>query len=452
MKTSSRIGAVIMLKYFSLCVALVWLSGLPIKAQEPAGSPAQATQRITGAISAVDRSAHTVTVKEDKTGTVYVIELQNTKSVRKVDPSTLDLKTATRITADDLMAGDRVQVFAMKAEDNSAALAARSVILISARDLQTVHQEQAAAWQRSTAGVVTQVDAGAGTLSISARTPQGPKPMSVEAAKAEFTRYSSESPRTPLASKLSDVQIGDQVRVIGEASADGSTLTAKRVYSSPIRVLVGTVSTVAADGKGITLKDLQTKQPVILSLNDDSVVRRIPQMTARGLARKLNPALTEGGAGDHAAATDGAAGRPPAANSPATSAYGAKQGGASPGLNGADRSGPTGSATGGAELPAGGAAGPGGGGFRAAGGGMRNGDMSQFLDRLPKINATDLKPGDAVVVSGAPIANDKSHLLATNVIAGVEPIFQSASPRQMQSLGDWGLTSGAGGIDGMSQQ
>ena len=75
-----------------------------------------------------------------------------------------------------------------------------------------------------------------------------------------------------------------------------------------------------------------------------------------------------------------------------------------------------------------------------------------MLERLPKINATDLKPGDAVVVSGTPIGGDKLHLLATNVIAGVEPIFQSASPRQMQSLGDWGLSSGGGGLDGMPPQ
>jgi hypothetical protein len=38
-------------------------------------------------------------------------------------------------------------------------------------------------------------------------------------------------------------------------------------------------------------------------------------------------------------------------------------------------------------------------------------------------------------------------LLATIVIAGVEPIFQSASPRQAQSLGDWGASLGGGGMD-----
>ena len=76
-----------------------------------------------------------------------------------------------------------------------------------------------------------------------------------------------------------------------------------------------------------------------------------------------------------------------------------------------------------------------------------NGDLSQMLDSLPKISATDLKAGDAVVVSGSPTSTDKSHLLATNVIAGVEPIFQSASPRQAQSLGDWGASLGGGGAD-----
>src|ERR1700687_6186552 len=96
-------------------------------AQEPAGTAVQ-QQRITGSITAIDPATHVAMVKEDKTGTEYPIELQNTKSLRKVDPATLDLKKATRITAGDLMVGDRVQVFALKSEDNPNALAARGLI------------------------------------------------------------------------------------------------------------------------------------------------------------------------------------------------------------------------------------------------------------------------------------------------------------------------------------
>jgi hypothetical protein len=76
--------------------------------------------------------------------------------------------------------------------------------------------------------------------------------------------------------------------------------------------------------------------------------------------------------------------------------------------------------------------------------GAANGDLSQMLDRLPKISTTDLKNGDAVIVSGTPVASDKSHLMASNIIAGVEPIFQSASTRQSQTLSDWGAALGGG--------
>jgi hypothetical protein len=62
-----------------------------------------------------------------------------------------------------------------------------------------------------------------------------------------------------------------------------------------------------------------------------------------------------------------------------------------------------------------------------------------MLDRIPKIAISDLKQGDAVLITGAAVTPDNSRLVATNVIAGVEPIFQSAPPRQGQSLGDWGI-------------
>jgi hypothetical protein len=81
-----------------------------------------------------------------------------------------------------------------------------------------------------------------------------------------------------------------------------------------------------------------------------------------------------------------------------------------------------------------------------------NGDLSQALERVPKIAATDLKTGNAVVVSGAPSPSDKAVILASNVIAGVEPIFQSASPRQMQSLGDWGNSLNTSAEGAMGQQ
>jgi hypothetical protein len=80
------------------------------------------------------------------------------------------------------------------------------------------------------------------------------------------------------------------------------------------------------------------------------------------------------------------------------------------------------------------------------------GDLGQMLERIPAISLSELKPGDALVVSGSPSGENKSTLLASNVLAGVEPIFQSASPRQAQSLGDWGNSLGGDAMDAAGGQ
>jgi hypothetical protein len=205
--------------------------------------------------------------------------------------------------------------------------------------------------------------------------------------------------------------------VLGNKSEDGSTITAEKVYSGSFRTIVATVASVAPDGKTIVVNDLQTKKPVTVELTDDSAVRQMPPPMAMMLARRLNPSFkpAEGaagaGGGEHRnGGGGGASGAPP-------------QGEQSP---------PSGRPN---------SEGAAGGGPRGAG--MARGDLTQMIDRLPKIPVTDLKPGQAVVVSGG-AASANSQLVATNIVSGVEPIFQSAPPRSgqnspinsMWSLGD----------------
>jgi hypothetical protein len=357
---------------------------------------------VIGAVTAVDGSAHTVTVKDDKTGASQTILVGNTKTLLKVEPGAKDLKNAVRITADDLQVGDRVDVRGLKT-DAADTLVARSVVLMSARDLQQAHQAQAAAWQQATAGVVSAIDAATGKITLNVKTPEGPKPVTVETSTAtEFTRYSPDNPKLPARSQLAQIQPSDQLRVIGEKSDDGSTIKAQRVYSGAFHTLSGTITALDPDGKSLTVKDLSTKKTVQISLNDDSAVRKLPPFMATMLARRFNPSY-----------------KPPEGATPAPGGSPAGAGGAA-GAGGWQR---------------GQGAGPGGG----AGGGMRSGDISQMLERVPKISLAELKPGDAVVVSGVSLGADNSRLLATGIIAGVEPILQSAPQRQGSVGGDWGL-------------
>jgi hypothetical protein len=371
-------------------------------AQNPVPQAAKPDQHVLGTIVTVDPASHRITVKEDKTGTAYAISLEKTRTLLKVQPGAKDLKTAARITANDLAAGDRVDIRGYKAEDTPTSIAAASLILMSARELQQARQAEMNDWrQRGIAGTVTYVDAAGLKFNINVRTAEGPQSLIVHvSSSAQLTRYSPENPKTPVASKLADIQPGDQVRVLGDKTADGSAITAERVYSGSFRTVAGTISSIGSDGNEITVTDLQTKQSVQVVLTTDSAIRKLPPQMAMMLARRLNPSVRQ-----PESATGGS-------NSPAgTPSLGAKAGEAEPGSS------------------------SGANGMSAA----RSGDISQIIERLPKIAIADLKSGDAVVVSGA-AGNDKSQLVATNIIAGVEPIFQSAPPRRGRSPGgDWNL-------------
>jgi hypothetical protein len=163
------------------------------------------------------------------------------------------------------------------------------------------------------------------------------------------------------------------------------------------------------------VKDLATKKPVTVSLSDDSTIRKLPPMMAMFLARRFNPNYKP------AAGAAGAQGNGGGARSEGR-----------PGGGGGNAA-----AGGGWSRGAGAGAGAGGPG---GGGGMRSGDISQVLDRAPKISLTDLKPGDALVVSGVALGEDHTKVLANNLIAGVEPILQSAPQGQGNIGGDWGLS------------
>ena len=387
-----------MLKRASVCLVSTMALAVVLHAQDTATSK-QGLEHILGTLTAVDATTHTVTVKEDKTATSYTILVADTKTLLKVEPGAKDLKNAVRITAYDLQVGDRVDVRGSKSGDNPNALAARSVVLMSGRALQQAHQAEAAEWQHSTAGMVTSVDPASGKIGATVKSAEGPKTVAIETtSQTEFTRYAPENPKTPAVSRLAQIQVGDQIRVIGDQSADGAAVAARKVYSGAFRTISATITSIGSDGKSATVKDLASKKAIEISLGEETPVRKLPPMMAMMLARRFNPNYkpAEGSAAG-GARPDGAPG-----NAGAPGERGPRMGG--------------------------------GGGSRG------NGDISMLLERAPKIALSDLKQGDAVVISGVATGVDNTRLMATNVIAGVEPILQSAPRQGGQNLGgDWGL-------------
>ncbi len=437
-------------------------SGL-LLAQDAAQPAAKPTDRLIGEITAVDMAGSKITVKDDATKTEYSVSLADTKTFLRVPPGEKDLKKATRIDAEALSIGDRVALRGKKTED-SKTFEAASVLLMTAGDLAKIHQAELQDWQkRGSAGTLTAVDAATHQATMTMRGADGPKTVTVSLPDSvQYMRYSPASGKIADAKPgtIADLQPGDQVRVLGNKNEDGTAIVAEKVFSGSFRTIPATIVSISPDGKEIKITDLRTKQPVTVALTDESVVRRLPPMMAQMLAMRLNPAYkAQAGAGGPGGPPAGApgSGNPAAANAaqgnpgagaPAGGSSGNGQGGNGQWAGGQGRPPGSGGAPGG---QAGSAEGGGWAGRPGGGGGMRsaNGDMSQMIERLPKISISELKPGDAVVVSGGTGA-DKTQLTATNIIAGVEPLFVSAPPRAGQNAGSsWNLgVSDLGGAGG----
>jgi hypothetical protein len=87
----------------------------------------------------------------------------------------------------------------------------------------------------------------------------------------------------------------------------------------------------------------------------------------------------------------------------------------------------------GAQAPEGG----GGGGGR----GGRGGDVGQMLDNLPAMPLSELKPGDAIMVSTTQ-GTDPGRVTAITLLAGVEPLLTASPTATRDIMSGWNLGGG----------
>jgi transcription antitermination factor NusG len=316
-------------------------------------SYAQTPARVIGAVES--KTADQITVKTDAGQTVNVPVTPDTKVLR-IPPGETSLAKAASITLSDINTGDRVL-----ARTNQ-------IIVMSKSDLQQKQAAEKAEWQkRGVAGKIVAI----GTDSITITSPAGQQTNVSTTPKTTFRRYAPESVRFSDAkpSSFADMKVGDQVRVLGDRQGDA--ITAEVIVSGAFRNFAGTVLSADKSAGEIRVTDLQTKKPVTVKIDSDSILRRMPPMMAQMMASRRN-----------AAPSDRA---PAAAPNPAPPK----------------------------EVPA---SGPGG----TRGRGPR--DIGQMLERMPVLDLSELKPGDALIVASTAGA-DPSRSTAIAVLAGVEPLL-----------------------------
>ena len=377
-----------------------------------AQDPAAKSVRVIGEVTAADGAS--LTIKTDA-GTSTTVMLDQKTIFQRIPPGETDVTKITRIELKDVGVGDRVRARSRVGDDQKPGPAI-SVLVMSKADLAKKQDAEKLEWQRrGVSGTITAVNPDSKEVTLSARVRGETKAIVVESSeKAQYRRYSPDSIRFSDAkpSEFADLKAGDQMRVLGEKNEDGTRIKPEMVVSGSFHNIAGTVTTIDAASGEIKINNLQTKKPVIVKVNADSNLKRVPQEMGFMLARMAqggNTVAVPGTTPGAAAARGAAADRPRMAQS-------GPPGGAAGGPGGAPGTGMV----------------PGG---RMGGG--RGGDFSQMVERMPVFSLSELKPGDAIIVASSAGAYP-GRVTAITLLAGVEPLLTApAGHADRQLNGSW---------------
>ncbi|HEV7858711.1 MAG TPA: hypothetical protein VGO91_08790 [Pyrinomonadaceae bacterium] len=416
-------------------VAAFWLTAqgqTPQPATTGMAAPHQADAGITpngviGEVTAINSSAMQMNVKTDA-GAVVSVTLNSNTTYKRLAPGEKTLTNASAITLADIGVGDRVFARGRVADDRKSVPAMILIVMTKADIAQKQERERAEWRRRGMLGVITALNSATQEITIQSRAGAGVSNVILPASeKVEFRRYAPDSIKFSDAkpSSFAELKVGDQLRALGERSADGVRFNPEVIVTGSFRTVGGTVTAVNPATGEVKINDLQTKQPLTIVTRQDSLLRRFtPEMAAMAATMASRGAGGPGGPAG-GGAPDGTRGGFSVANGNRSGSDGGGAGAPGGQPPASSIKPPQNSAEG---QPVTGAAGPGGGPRR---GGF---DFQEVMDRLPVLNVAELKPGDMVIVSSTSGA-EPGRLTAISLVAGVEPLLQAIAARQQQQTG-----------------
>ncbi len=367
--------------------AFLTLASLALTASaqtQPAASPYVS---VLGTVEKIDGQAFTV--KPDKSDSTIVKFDDRTRFLR-IPPGETDVKKAVAAASGDVGSGDRI--LARVRSTDPTGIPALTVYIMKQAEIAQRQRKTAEEWQtQSVTGAVKSIDSDGKKIVVSVRSAAGP-PRDVTLDVAGSVEYQRTNPDTLKyePSTMAAIQVGDQVRVLGEKNADQTQIKVEDIASGSIKTIPVQIKSIDAATGLIAATDLASKKPITISVKPETTMKRLDDATALMLARRLNPTFQGTGGGR------GAQAGPPAASD------------------------------------AGGGRAPGAGRGRGSRGAAN--DPSRLLEAQPSIELPDLKPGEPIVVTGS-VAKDMSKLTAMTLVAGVDPILRAAPQNGPDPLG-----------------
>ena len=249
-----------------------------------AQTPAAQVSHVFGDVLTVDAAGRRVLMKTEA-GEVSALFDERTEFLR-VLPGQTSLKGAERITLADIGVGDKVMARGSQSGDKKS-VAARQLIVMSRAAIVSRQERDREEWRRrGVSGRVASLNPETKEIKLAAA--GGAAPLTIVAADATvFRRYAPDSVKFADAkpSTFADLKVGDQLRAIGEKSADGARFTPAEVVSGSFRTVGGPITGLNVEAGEVTIKNIPTGQPLIIAVSKDSLLRRIPPEVLASLAR-----------------------------------------------------------------------------------------------------------------------------------------------------------------------
>jgi hypothetical protein len=395
-------GQMIKVIICALALLVMNVAGFAQTSQSASGvDPAISATRVYGKVTEINGPGGLMTVKTEA-GSVVSVKVTEKTTYERMPPGETDRTKAVKITLADITAGDGVYARGYVAADRKS-VPAQQIVVVSQSDIAKKQEKERAEWrQRGILGAISAINPTSKEITITFRSLMGPQPVIIPVTdKIKMLRYAPDSIKFSDAkpSLLTELKVGDQLRAVGDRSADGTHFAAEKIVTGSFRTVGGVVTAIDPATGEIKINDLQTKQPLTIVTKNDSVLRRFPAdmgMMMMGM---------------------GGGGRP--------------GGGGAPGSGGG--SAPSGAGQG---------AGPGRGG--PGGGGM---NIQAMLEQLPTIAVADLKVGDTIIVSSTTGA-DPVRLTAITLVSGAETLLAMLAARQPQGGQASGAAAALGGGGG----
>ncbi|MBV9341995.1 MAG: hypothetical protein JO159_14055 [Acidobacteria bacterium] len=360
-----------------------------------AASAQTGAAKAVGTVTAIQDGSFVVA---NDTGGETTVSFSNSARILQTTPGQTDLKGASPIQSSDIQVGDRIAVRGEGRPGN--VLIASSVIVIKQSEIAERQKREREEWRRGVGGIVKYVDAQARTIIVLNALASSGNPIVVRVSpETVIHRYSSNSVKFDDAKPgtLDQIKPGDQLRARGLKSAVGEEFSAQAIVSGTFRDIAGIISSTDPANNRITVTDLTSRKPLIVNVNGDSQLRRLPPTMAATIAMRLRGGTVEPG------------GTSPPGGAPQPQA---QVSGAEPGHRQA-------------------------GNWHAGG---PSADFQQMLSRLPQVSVSDLNKGDAVMLV-ATEGSSASGPTAITLLAGVEPILSAApaGTRASTILSPWNL-------------